>query len=277
MANNNTTSWAVFIPEVWSPEILTFLNDYLVMANLVSRFDAEAKKKGDVVHVTIAGWFVANDKVNDTDATLQVASNDSIDIKLDKYKEVTFVVEDLLAIQWNPTLMQTYTENAWKALAKAIDIDLCKLYASASTAVWAYNTAINEDTILEGKTALDEKFAPEGTRSLVVRSKAYNQLLKVPAFVKNSDIWPNVALKTGQLWMIEWFDVYKSENIVKDWVGLTDTHNIMFSKEWLALAVQSAPRVVAEYSVLKRWWIVWADVVYGVATVNPDYVVEVKS
>lgn len=44
------TTEAVFIPEVWSPEVLRATESALVFAPLVKRYDALVTGKGDTIH-----------------------------------------------------------------------------------------------------------------------------------------------------------------------------------------------------------------------------------
>ncbi len=48
-----TTTGAVFIPQVWSPEVLRATENALVMAPLVKRFDSLVTEKGNVINIPL--------------------------------------------------------------------------------------------------------------------------------------------------------------------------------------------------------------------------------
>ncbi len=107
-----TTTGDVFRPEVWSPEVLRATENALVMANLVKRFDSLVTGKGDVINIPNLSNLTASDKAASTQVTLQSPTESNTTISINKHKESSFLIEDLLKVQSNYELMAEYTSKA---------------------------------------------------------------------------------------------------------------------------------------------------------------------
>jgi len=55
------------------------------------------------------------------------------------------------------------------------------------------------------------------------------------------------------------------------------THNLVFQKGAFALAIQLGPRVQANYIPEYLGTLVTVDIIFGVATLRPEYAVELLS
>jgi len=112
MANITTTTAAVFIPEVWSAETLRAAEAALVVAPLVKRYDALVKSRGDTIHIPKISNLSANDKTANTEVTTQAIAETEVTININKWKEASFEIEDIVKVQSNYDLMAEYTEKA---------------------------------------------------------------------------------------------------------------------------------------------------------------------
>ena len=161
MADMTTTTAAVFIPEVWSMETLRAQEAALVVAPLVKRYDSLVKGRGDTVHIPEVSNLVANDKVDNTDVTLQSPTESEKTIDIDEWKEASFLIEDIVKVQANYDLMAEYTSKAGYAIAQSIDTFLLNLYTTfTNPAVGTYGSDIDDDAIIDAIQSLDEANAP---------------------------------------------------------------------------------------------------------------------
>jgi hypothetical protein len=96
-----TTTAAKFIPDVWSMEVLRATEDALVMAPLVKRYDSLVKERGDTIHIPSLSNLTANDKSANTQVTLQAVTETETTIDINKHKEASFLVEDIVKVQSN--------------------------------------------------------------------------------------------------------------------------------------------------------------------------------
>ena len=103
-----------FIPDVWAMETLRATEDALVMAPLVKRYDSLVEKRGDTIHIPNLSNLSANDKSANTQVTLQTVTETETTININKHKETSFLVEDIVKVQSNYDLshIESFCRNA---------------------------------------------------------------------------------------------------------------------------------------------------------------------
>lgn len=79
----------VFIPELWSSEILRFRDANFVVSQFLKKIPMVGKK-GDLVHIPEISRLAVNNKVYNTPVTLQTRTEGEYTIIIDQYKEVSF-------------------------------------------------------------------------------------------------------------------------------------------------------------------------------------------
>jgi N4-gp56 family major capsid protein len=277
--NFTPTTSAAFIPEIWSKKVLSAVESNLVMARLVTRdFEGEIEAAGDVVHVPTLSNLTAASKEPGTDVTYSNVSETTVDITIDSHRYVAFVVEDIVRVQSNVDLIDQYTAKAGYALAKSIDSDLLALYSELSTSVGTGGSAITDATVRAALLALDEAEASEDGRSLVIAPSAKSAMLAIDKFInvdyRRDDVVP---VQTGRFGEIYGVDVFVTNQVPTTGSSTVSTHNLMFHSEAFALAVQVAPRVLADPDLDKLGTKVVVDVLYGVAVLRDAFAVEVLS
>ena len=120
----NTTDGAVFIPELWSDEVIAAYKANLVFANLVTRMN-HVGKKGDTVHIPTPDRASASAKAADAGVTLINSDAESeVTISINKHYEYSRLIEDILEKQAVSSMRGFYTDDAGYALAKQVDTDL---------------------------------------------------------------------------------------------------------------------------------------------------------
>ncbi|MCK9601061.1 MAG: hypothetical protein M0R06_18615 [Sphaerochaeta sp.] len=282
----DVTDAAVFIPEVWAAEVLMFRESALVMAPLVKRFDSEVKTRGDTIHVPNVSELSANNKEANTEVTLQVPTETETTISINKHKEVSFEIEDIVKVQSAFDLRSAYTKSAGYAIAKVVDADLLALYSSlTSTDVGTYGQVLTDATIVSAIQALDEADTPLEDRYFVIAPSQKAAIMKIDKFVKADFLGQYdqpTPVRKGPNNRYLWGDIYGVPTYYTNQVPTTaatptQTHNIMFHKEAFALAMQMAPRTQASYWHKDLAWLVTVDSIYGVKVLRGDHGVEVRS
>jgi hypothetical protein len=281
-----TTTGDVFIPEVWSAEVLRATERALVMADKVKRYDSLVQKAGDSIHVPNVSNLTANDKTANTQVTLQAPTETETAINIDQHKEASFLVEDLLKVQSNYDLMSAYTEKAGYAIAQAVDSDLLALYASlTSTDQGTYGADLGDAEILGAIEQLDLADAPLEDRCLVIYPTQKTAIAKLDRFTKADYLgeWDMpTPVRTGAASRFLWGNIYGVPVYYTNQVPVTaaspaQIHNVLFHKEAFALAMQQAPRTQSQYYLEYLGNLVVVDVIYGVKVLRPDFGVEVRS
>src|SRR3990167_11215183 len=164
-----TTTGDVFRPEVWSMEVLRATENALVMAPLVKRFDSLVTGKGDTINIPNLTNLTASDKTASAQVTLQSPTEINTQILINKHKEASFLVEDILKVQSNYDLMAEYTSKAGFAIAETVDTDLLAEYANFTNSdVGTYGSDITDAVLLAADEAIDLANAPQEDRFLVI-------------------------------------------------------------------------------------------------------------
>ncbi|MBD2200154.1 MULTISPECIES: phage capsid protein [Calothrix] len=185
-----------FIPEVWTGEVKRALDQKLVASKYVKMLPVSGKK-GDRFHIPNIGRAAVYDKLPETPVTLQSRQESDWFIDIDKYKESSFTIEDIVGVQAAYELRSEYTREAGYALARGLDADVLALRAALqgynSQSQVIYNTAdgtlsgnsapLNYQALLTAKVILDRADVPEEDRVLLVSPTQYNQLLAVDKFI----------------------------------------------------------------------------------------------
>jgi hypothetical protein len=273
MANHTITTGDVFIPEIWSAEVIRAVRANLVLANLVWRFDADVAKMGDTVHVPSIANLVANDKTAGVATSPQAPTETNTDISIDKHKETTFFIEDNLDIKGNRDLVSMYTGQAGYAIAKQIDTDLAALAASFSQTKGSYNTAITTDVVLDSIKELDDEDVPMESRYFVFRPDVKRDLLDLAAYT-SSDFVDGKPVQSGMIGDLYGVQTFMSNNIVK---STNNTDNMLFHKDAIALAMQTSPRTQSAYDLEFLGTRVTVDTMYGVKEMRDVFGVLVKT
>ena len=265
------TTGANFIPEVWVNEVRAYLEASLVLAARMKNFQFEGKK-GDILHVPDVTVFTTTAKAANTQVTLQSPTEDQFTLTINRHRESSFLIEDMLAIQNAYDLRQAYTKNSGYAIAREIDTTLGTLYYSASTILngngvaWTGVTGVGSDLTEAGLRQaiedLDEVNVPDdGNRCLWIHPAQKNALLAIARFTEYQMLGPGgMPIRTGQFGEIFGVPVYVS---TQPTLSVTAHGNMLFHKDFGALAIQSAPRVQADYILEYLGWLFVVDVVYG--------------
>ncbi len=279
-SNHMTTATAAnFIPELWALDVLEAAESNLIMAKLVTRFDDVAAEGGDMIHVPKVSNFSAQSKAPNAQVSPQSATEEKVSIPLTNHKEVSFLIEDIVAVQAKSSLREIYTKKAGYAISKAIDAHLTGLYASLTESVGKGD--IETDDLIEAMSILDNNDAPAEDRFLVICPDAKAEIMNLDKFTSRDYMAPddpNAPTQTGLLGDILGCKVYMSSNIVATVSSGVDTaHNLMFQKGAFALAIQLGPRVQANYVPEYLGTLVTVDVIYGYALLNEDFAVDLQT
>ena len=127
------TTGANFIPELWMSEVRAYLEANLVLAARMKNFQFEGKK-GDILHVPDVTEFVTTAKAANTEVALQAPTEGQFTLTINRHRESSFLVEDMLAIQNAYDLRQIYTKNSGYAIAREMDTTLGTLFFSVENA-----------------------------------------------------------------------------------------------------------------------------------------------
>lgn len=279
-----TTANAVFIPEVWSADIICATEANLVLASKVKRYDADVASKGDIIHIPNLSNLTANVKSAGAVVTLNTVTENENTITVNQHYETSFMIEDISKAQSAYDLMSEYTKKAGYAIAKQVDSSLAGLYSGLSQYVGDGSTNITDANLIRGIQYLDDADAPESDRYFVIKPSGKADLMAIDKFV----------LRTGPGWDVAnspiingakengfWGDLYGvkvfvSTNLVTAAGTPTVVHSLLFQKEAFGLAMQKSPRTQSQYKQEYLSNLVTVDVLYGFAELRDAFAVDYR-
>jgi N4-gp56 family major capsid protein len=219
------TNVDVFVPELWSDEIKRERDTNFVMKSTVSMLPMTGKK-GDVIHIPEISRLAVNDKVHNQPVTLQSRTEDEFTLTIDKYKESSVMIEDIVNVQSKYNLRREYVREMGYALARDCDNFLLGLraniqgYNSQSNVIYVTSDAtssgtplsINRASILAAMQLLDEADVPQEGRFLTVSPAQHVDLLTINEFI-SADYVNNKPTVSGMIGSVYGIPVYKSTQI----------------------------------------------------------------
>ena len=256
-----------FIPELWSDEILAAYQSNLVVANLVSKM-SHTGKKGDTVNIPSPVRGSASNKAALTGVTLQNNTEGSVIVSIDKHKEYSRLIEDIVSVQALPSLRQFYVSDAAYAIATRVDRDLALLWhyfnnGNTTPAVGnLFETAVigsNGSTLFAGAAGgngaaladagirkmmqtLDDNDVPMSERVIIIPPVEKNNLLGLSRFTEQAFVGESAAgnsIRTGLIGNVYGMPVYVSTNCPVIHVEATSSNTQLVNFSTTALAAST--------------------------------------
>lgn len=278
------TTGNVFRRDIWSKEMTRQFEANLVLADKVSRFDADSQGAKSVYIPNLSN-LTALDKIANTQVTLQSPTETSINLLLDKHKHVAFVVEDALKVQQNYNLLAEYTNKAGYALKKALDTDIANLATGFSQSAGTFNSTITTTAVLNAVQTLDDADVPQSDRVWVLKPHAVADLRTISDYTRydgtgyaggtasggigNGSVRPN-----GLVGMLYNAPVYMSTQVYQTGNNIS---NLYMHKEAIALGIQQNVRVQSDNRIDYLGTLVVADIMYGCLERRDNAGVEVRN
>jgi N4-gp56 family major capsid protein len=295
----DNTSSAVFIPEIWSDEVVAAYEKNLVLANLVKKMSMQGKK-GDTIHIPKPSRGSANAKAENTAVTIQNPSNTEVQVVVNKHFEYSTLIEDITEVQALASLRQFTTSDAGYALAKQVDDDLFSLgksFGNGNGSSWAtsaafYNDATGGTSAYAADTVaaadvftdaffrdmvqkLDDADTPMDGRFLAIPPSLRNAIMGIDRYV-SSDFVDGRGVNNGKIGNLYGIDVYVTSNCptietAGDNAAGGDVRGaILGHKDTMVMAEQQGIRSQAQYKQEFLGTLYTADRLYGTQVLRPE-------
>lgn len=284
----NATTSDVFIPELWSNEVLAARDSNLVAVKLFRSYPHNGKK-GDTIHIPNVSDFSANDKVRESMVTIQANTETDNIISIDKHKESSFLIDDFIETQSVHNLRSIYTGRAGYAISKQMDTDLISgvnagldnIIDGDGTAMTDAGAALSYDGILEADYLLNAADVPSDGRFIIIHPVHRKSIMALDGFVGAASLGSEMAMqmvKSGKIGTILGYEIYMSTNLPNvDSNGTDGKLAIVAHKEMAVSAVQKAPRTQAQYKQEYLGTLVTVDTVYGNKVLRGDHGVGLRT
>lgn len=297
-AVTNTTA-ATFIPEIWSDEVRAAYENSLVLANLVKKMGMTGKK-GDTINIPAPVRGTATAKASGTAVSIQSATEENVQVLIDKHFEYSRMIEDITATQALSSLRQFYTSDAGYALAKQVDSDLHGLAVNLGNGSGDYEntnsffidatnglTQFAEDTVTAADVFTDAGFrsliqkmddadVPFDNRCFVIPPSLRNAIMGIDRYV-SSDFVSGAPVQNGKIGNLYGIDVFVSTNCATSEAAADNTANtndlkaaLLIHKDTFVLAEQMGVRSQTQYKQEFLANLYTADQLYGVKTLRPE-------
>ena len=247
LSNTATTSVGDFIPEIWSDDVVASYKAMIVMANLVRKIN-HVGKRGDTIHIPNPARSSAADKTVGSQVTLTEVATADIAVTIDKWKEKSYVIEDIISVQSLPSLRRFTTDDAGYAIGTSVDQALHILSASfqsgtvSAAALYetgviggdgstAFSGAANTNTgngsaltdvgLRTAIQTLDDQDVPSNDRFFVIPPVLKKTLTGLSRFTEQAFVGNGNVIRTGMLGEVYGVDIYVTTNC--PWVHVNDT------------------------------------------------------
>lgn len=284
--NITPTTAAVFLPNLWSVDILRATQSALVMANLVRRVDSQVQSYGQALIIPNISNLTASSKTANTAVTNTTVTETSTTLTIGSWKYIAFNVEDMAAVQSKYDLRSEYAKSAGYGIALVIDSDLMALTSGfTTTAVGTFGVNVDDATIINAHAALDTADIPDEDRAMVISPGQKAAIMRIDKFTAatylgqyNNPTPVVTGPKSRHLWgEIYGTPVYYTTNIGSTAGTPTQTNNMLIHKDAMVLGLQMAPRVQSQYVVSQLAWQVVTDTIYGVTNLRLNGGVLIRS
>jgi len=273
-----STTLDVMLPEIWGERLNDILRSKLVMANFFTNRSAELAGGGDVLHTPNLTEMSANSVSNGTAVTLNNATETDIDLAVNNWYEVSFMILDKEVAQVKKSyyLQERYMNNAAFTVAKKLETALAALFLGFSNVVGTSVAVIADSDIRKAIGIYEGGNNDPADGAFFFDTKVFwNQLQNIDKFslAVNAPVQDPVSKRpTAKLYG---YDVWVSNNIqyISETTGRA---NALASKDALHYATASLPstgksrtgsmgvRLQTNYIPEYLGFLSTADLVYGV-------------
>lgn len=294
----NTTTHAVFIPEIWAATALKAFRKFTLMTQLIKpQTDNEFGRVGDIYHIPSINDLTVGTRTEGVAMTFEDGSATEQTVTLSLWDYAAFRVTDLLRIQANQSILDLYMENAMQVLSEKIDARLLGLYASASTTLGTAGTAWTAATMLDLDKRFNDNLVPMDGRILVMGSKGRREYLEFTSLNGLGGVHGEAATVAARAEMVNvyGFRPFFGSQVVSTGSAPVAYHNLAFHPSAFLLATRPLAlpeasegvkagyasqdglslRVLQSFDHATTQHRISIDVLYGTKVLRPTAVVDV--
>lgn len=262
--HTSSTTLDTLIPEVWSSRMNDFFREKLVASNFFTDLSSELANGGDVLHIPSLTQMSANVKGNGSQITLNAPTETKIDLTVNTWKEVSFLIEDREAqiVLNSYYLQERYMKNAAYTAANVLEQAIIDLAAGFSQITGASNTTVADSDVRGAIKYLDIALVPQEDRAFFFHPKAiWADLMALDRFTLLVNTKGADPVMKGHIGYLYGIPVISHANIgVTTGAGL---RNFLAHKDAIVHA-HTVLRTQVNYIPEYLGTLVTADILYGV-------------
>jgi len=259
------TTAAVFIDQVWSPELNRAIQFDIVIAALFDDKSALVDQHANTINLPSRHNLTANAKAAGTPLTPQAITETQQQFVLpmsNGHRAIAQRIEDIAEIQSRYDIRSETTIAGAYALARQMDVDAAGLFSGVSTSVGTNGAELTDDNLIAGRTGLRNQAAPRPWY-IVVPPATYSGFLKLEKFTNMLYVGQDeagTAVEEARVGKMYGADVYESQLLAGTAPNATGA---FWSKTHFFKAIQRQPTTHTWYDPLELAWVVSMDCIYG--------------
>ncbi len=181
--------------------------EYSLPLDVSRKFESKVGNNGDTVTVPLIPEFEAKDYTPGSDITKNNVTQETVDLVLNKSKNVTFDLTDKELSLTLYELRETYAKPAMEALLAQVNTDIITVMAAASVnSAVTFSDKIAASEIRSAKKSLDAKKVGSG-RKCILPSDYANDLLEDSEFKSLDNLATPEMLANGTISKRYGFDI----------------------------------------------------------------------
>jgi hypothetical protein len=265
LADVTITTAALYIDQVWSPELNRAIQYDVVVAALFDDKSALVDQHANTNNLPSRHNLTANAKAAGTALTPQAITETQQQFVLpmtNGHRAIAQEIEDIAEIQSRYDIRSETTIAGAYALARQMDVDAASLFAAATNSSGTSSAELTDDNLILARTLLRNNAAPRPWY-IVVPPATYSGFLKLEKFTNMLYIGESTegtAVEEAKVGRMYGADVYESQLLAGSAPAATGA---FWSKTHYFKAIQRQPTTHTWYSPLDLAWIVSMDCIYG--------------
>lgn len=269
---------AMFIPTLWSMQVIQHVQSNLVAVPLVNhRYESELQY-GHTVNIPVMQAVSATEVTpGSTHAIVNAAYGTPGAITVDQWYAAQIETSDYNTIQNRPDYLAEAAKSCGYGVAQQIDTQVCALFddlgGESSTGYGSDGQTLTDDIILALMYYLDAGDVPDdGQRALIGDASSKVDLLKIDKFIRN-DYVRNPVVATGKFGDIYNMGFYTTQNLTDSSTG---HFGVMMHKDAIGIIIQRNPRSVRyelpeKFVTRYRVDAIWGQAVLRITFGKPFY------
>jgi hypothetical protein len=257
---------AVFIDQVWSPELNRAIQFDIVVAALFDDKSALVDQHANTINLPSRHNLTTAAKSPGTPLVPQAITETSQQFVLpmtNGHRAIAQMIEDIAEIQSRYDIRAETTIAGAYALARQMDVDAASLFPNAVNSSGTTGAELTDDNLIQGRTLLRNQAAPRPWY-IVVAPATYSGFLKLEKFTNMLYIGDQpegtTAVEEARMGKMYGADVYESQLLSGTAPNATGA---FWSKTHYFKAIQRQPTTHTWYSPLDLSWVVSMDCIYG--------------
>ena len=265
MPDVTITTAAVFIDQVWSPELNRAIQYDVVVAALFDDKSALIDQHGNTINLPSRHNLTANAKAAGSPLTPQAITETQQQFVVpmtNGHRAIAQMVEDIAEIQSRYDIRSETTLAGAYALARQMDVDAASVFAAATNAQGTAGSELVDDNLIGARTILRNNAAPRPWY-IVVSPATYSGFLKLEKFTNMLYVGTDeggTAVEEAKVGKMYGADVYESQLLSGT---APNSVGAFWSKTHYFKAIQRQPTTHTWYSPLDLSWVVSMDTIYG--------------